>query len=182
MTHIPPSSDLAPVRGPAHPRRSAGRAAFAWAVISALMSLYWAAGGLVGGETLGAEIGRLAHERDGSFVAGLWAAVALKALAATLALALVEPWGPASAASAAARTRRGYGRRDHPLRRREPRPARPDGHRGNQHPRRARDARAAVAPSAVGSLLARRRTPLPPRCWRLSEITPGGQSSPRGLR
>jgi hypothetical protein len=30
------------------------------------MSLYWAAGGLVGGETLGVEIDRLAHERDAS--------------------------------------------------------------------------------------------------------------------
>jgi hypothetical protein len=57
------------------------------------MSLYWAAGGLVGGETLGVEIDRLAHERDASFVAGLWAAFALKALAATLALALVQRWG-----------------------------------------------------------------------------------------
>jgi hypothetical protein len=59
------------------------------------MSLYRAAGGLVGGETLGVEIDRLAHERDASFVAGLWAAFALKALAATLALALaiVQPWG-----------------------------------------------------------------------------------------
>jgi hypothetical protein len=73
--------------------RSAGRAAFAWAVIFALMSLYWAAGGLLAGETLGVEIDRLAHERDASFVAGLWAAFALKAAAATLALALIQPWG-----------------------------------------------------------------------------------------
>jgi hypothetical protein len=50
-------------------------------------ALYWAAGGLVGGETLGVEIDRLAHKRDASFVAGLWAAFALKALAATLAQA-----------------------------------------------------------------------------------------------
>ena len=49
------------------------------------MSLYWAAGGLFGGATLGVEIDRLAHERDASFVAGLWAAFALKAL--------VAPWG-----------------------------------------------------------------------------------------
>jgi hypothetical protein len=79
--------------GPAHPRHAAGLAAFGWAVIFALMSLYWAAGGLVGGETLGVEIDRLAHERNPSFVAGLWAALGLKALAATLALALVQPWG-----------------------------------------------------------------------------------------
>jgi hypothetical protein len=81
MTHVDPR------------RRSAGGAAFTWAVIFALMTLYWAAGGLFGGETLGVEIDRLAHERDASFVAGLWAAFALKALAAMLALALVEPRG-----------------------------------------------------------------------------------------
>jgi hypothetical protein len=73
------------------PRRSAGRAACAWAAFFALMSLYWAAGGLVGSETLGVEIDRLAHERDASFVAGLWAAFTLKAIAAMLALALVNP-------------------------------------------------------------------------------------------
>ncbi len=85
MTHVPPSSTA--------PRRLAGRAAFAWAAVFALMSLYWAAGGPVGGETLGVEIDRLAHERDASFVAELWAAFALKALAATLALALAQRWG-----------------------------------------------------------------------------------------
>jgi Protein of unknown function (DUF3995) len=57
------------------------------------MSLYWAAGGQMGGETLGVEIHRLGRERDRSFVAQLWAAVALKALIAMLALALVQPWG-----------------------------------------------------------------------------------------
>jgi uncharacterized protein DUF3995 len=70
-----------------------GRTACAWAAIFALMSLYWAAGGLIGGETLGVEIDRLARQRDPAFVGGLWAAVALKAVAAGLALALVESWG-----------------------------------------------------------------------------------------
>lgn len=73
----------------------AGRAACAWAVIFALMSLYWAAGGTVGGETLGDEIDRLARERDASFVAQLWVAFALKAGAAALAFALNEPQGMA---------------------------------------------------------------------------------------
>jgi hypothetical protein len=71
----------------------AGHAACAWAVIFALMSLYWAAGGMVGSETLGVELDRLAHERDASFVGELWAAFVLKMMAAVLALALVEPWG-----------------------------------------------------------------------------------------
>jgi hypothetical protein len=58
-----------------------------------LISLYWAVGGLVGSETLGVEIDRLAHERDQSFVLGLWVAFALKGVAAVLALALFRPWG-----------------------------------------------------------------------------------------
>ncbi len=58
-----------------------------------MLSLYWAAGGLVGSETLGVEIDRLAHRRDATFVGELWAAFALKIVAATLALALVQPWG-----------------------------------------------------------------------------------------
>lgn len=93
MTPATASSEATTVGGSARPGRWAGRAAFAWAVIFALMSLYWAAGGRVGGATLGVEIDRLAHERDASFVAGLWAAFALKAAAAVLALALVQPWG-----------------------------------------------------------------------------------------
>ena len=66
-------------------------AAFAWSLVFALASLYWAAGGLTGGETLGVEIERLARERDPSFVAGLWAAFVLKAIAAALALAFLRP-------------------------------------------------------------------------------------------
>ena len=58
-----------------------------------MLSLYWAAGGLVGSETLGVEIDRLAQERDASFVGELWAAFALKAVAAMIALALVAAWG-----------------------------------------------------------------------------------------
>jgi hypothetical protein len=49
--------------------------------------------GAVGGDTLGVEIDRLAHERGPAFVGALWAAVALKAIAAGRALALVESWG-----------------------------------------------------------------------------------------
>jgi hypothetical protein len=75
------------------PRVWAGRAACAWAAIFALMSLYWAAGGQVGGKTIGVEIYRLGRERDPSLVAQLWTAFALKALIAMLALALVQAWG-----------------------------------------------------------------------------------------
>ncbi len=49
--------------------------------------------GLAGAETLGVEIDRLARDRDATFVGELWAALVLKAPAAALALALVEPWG-----------------------------------------------------------------------------------------
>jgi hypothetical protein len=56
------------------------------------MSLYWAAGGQVGGKTIGVEVFRLGRERDPSLVAQLWAAFALKALIAMLALSLAHPW------------------------------------------------------------------------------------------
>lgn len=92
MTQISPPQ-AANVRKTTRPTRAPGVAAFAWAVIFALMSLYWAAGGMIGGDTLGAEIDRLARQRDRSFIVSLWTAFALKALAATLALALVQRWG-----------------------------------------------------------------------------------------
>jgi hypothetical protein len=82
------------ITGSATPLRAsrawAGRAACAWAVIFALTSLSWEAVGLVGSDTLGVEIDRLAHERDASFVRELWPAFALKAFAAVLALALIQ--------------------------------------------------------------------------------------------
>lgn len=87
-----PVSTTHSVANPRALRTWAGRAAFAWAAIFALMSLYWAAGGQVGGNTIGVEIDRLGRERDPSLVAQLWAAFALKALIAMLALALLRPW------------------------------------------------------------------------------------------
>jgi hypothetical protein len=92
MTHVSPSSVISTFRRRARSRGAAARAACAWAVIFALMSLYWAAGGLIGGETLGAEIDRLAHERDASFVSELWAAFA-HALMATGAISAPDALG-----------------------------------------------------------------------------------------
>jgi hypothetical protein len=85
--------DISTGTAPRPARTWAGHAAFAWAAIFASMSLYWAAGGQIGGRTIGAEIYQLGRERDPSFVAELWAAFALKTLIALLALALVHPWG-----------------------------------------------------------------------------------------
>jgi hypothetical protein len=72
-----PVSTTHSVANPRALRTWAGRAAFAWAAILALMSLYWAAGGQVGGNTIGVEIDRLGRERDPSLVAQLWAAFAV---------------------------------------------------------------------------------------------------------
>jgi hypothetical protein len=57
------------------------------------MSFYWAAGGTAGAATIGDTITAPALARDPIVVATLWATGALKALAALLALALVQPWG-----------------------------------------------------------------------------------------
>ena len=72
------------------------------------------------------EVDRLAHERDASFAGELWAAFALKALAAALALALVQSSSRRLPRPAGARL--GDRRRDHPLRRSQPRKARADGY------------------------------------------------------
>lgn len=71
----------------------AAYAAFAWAVVFAGMSFYWAAGGTAGIETIGGEIERQTREREPDFVATLWVTAALKLVAAAVALGLVQPWG-----------------------------------------------------------------------------------------
>jgi hypothetical protein len=53
-----------------------------------LMSCAWGVGVLIGGDTLGVEIDRLARERDGGFVLTLWATGIAKLLAALLPAAL----------------------------------------------------------------------------------------------
>jgi len=70
-----------------------GYAAFAWALLFAALTFYWAAGGTAGAHTLSREIREPALRRDGGFVAILWATGVLKVGAALLALAFVRPWG-----------------------------------------------------------------------------------------
>jgi Protein of unknown function (DUF3995) len=74
-------------------RRSnwAAYGACAWALAFALMSFYWAAGGLAAIDTIGGEPERLARARDSEFVAVQWVIGALKVLAALAVLALVSP-------------------------------------------------------------------------------------------
>ena len=110
-----------------------GRAACAWVVdLRADEPLLgrWREGR---GETLGNEIDRLAHERDASFVAQLWAAAALKAGAAALALALIAPWGRNLPRRLLEVPGWGNRRCDHPLCRRQRHPAPAHGHRCDQH-------------------------------------------------
>lgn len=68
-------------------------AAAVWAFIFAAISFYWAAGGMVGAETLGAGIARLAAARDAEMITVTWVTGGLKVLAGLLALALVQRWG-----------------------------------------------------------------------------------------
>jgi Protein of unknown function (DUF3995) len=79
---------------PSTSARRAGRAAAAWAILFALLSLYWALGGTAGGGTLGVELERLAVERDPAVVLALWASVLFKLAGAGIVLALVESRGP----------------------------------------------------------------------------------------
>lgn len=53
--------------------RSTGWLAFAWALLFAALTFYWAAGGTAGVHTLSKAIREPALRRDGGFVAILWA-------------------------------------------------------------------------------------------------------------
>lgn len=68
---------------------SAAAAAFSFA----LVSLYWAAGGMAALGTIGGAMEASARARDPTVVAATWAAFVLKVLGGLLALALVQPWG-----------------------------------------------------------------------------------------
>ena len=50
-----------------------GYAAFAWALLFAALTFYWAAGGTAGVHTLSKSIREPALRREGGFVAILWA-------------------------------------------------------------------------------------------------------------
>jgi hypothetical protein len=75
------------------PAMWAAYAACVWALLFAAMSLYWAAGGTAGADTIGDAITGPVLARDPAFVAILWATGVVKALGCLLALALVRPWG-----------------------------------------------------------------------------------------
>jgi hypothetical protein len=83
-----------PAAGTRPPRTTwAAYAACALALLSAIPSFYWAAGGTIGLDTVGGAIEELARARDPASVAlGIGAGV-VKVAAGVLALALVRPWG-----------------------------------------------------------------------------------------
>lgn len=64
--------------------------ACAWALLFAVMSFYWAAGGTLGVNTLGSGIQSLAH--DPQFIAIVWLTGVIKVLGGFCALTLVRPW------------------------------------------------------------------------------------------
>jgi Protein of unknown function (DUF3995) len=67
----------------------AAYAASAWAMLFALMSFYWAAGGTFGVNTLGSGIQALAH--DPGFIAIVWLTGVAKVLGGLFALSLARP-------------------------------------------------------------------------------------------
>ena len=68
-------------------------AASLWAFLFAVMSFYWAAGGMFGVETLGEGMREMALARDPDLITMTWITGILKLLAGVLALALVQQWG-----------------------------------------------------------------------------------------
>jgi hypothetical protein len=75
------------------PTAWAAYAACALALLSAVPSFYWAAGGTIGLDTVGGAIEDLARARDPAGVALGIGAGLLKVAGGLLALALVRPWG-----------------------------------------------------------------------------------------
>jgi hypothetical protein len=73
--------------------KGAAYAAAAWSFVFAAMSFYWAAGGLIGAETLGDGIKALALARDSELLTLTWITGGLKVIAGLLALSLVQSWG-----------------------------------------------------------------------------------------
>jgi uncharacterized protein DUF3995 len=69
----------------------AAYAAAVWAGVFAAISLYWALGGMIGLDTVGGEIEKLARAGQGGVLA--WGATLLKAAGVVFALALVQRWG-----------------------------------------------------------------------------------------
>lgn len=68
-------------------------AAAGWAFLFAAMSFYWAAGGMLGANTLGEGIEALALARDPEIIAITWVTGILKFILGLLGLALVANWG-----------------------------------------------------------------------------------------
>ena len=75
-----------------NPLAWAGYAAFVLAALFGGVSLYWAAGGTRGLDTLGGSIERLARSKTRQALALDAAVIVLKLAGAVLALALVHPW------------------------------------------------------------------------------------------
>jgi hypothetical protein len=73
--------------------RWAAYGATAWAFVFAAISFYWAAGGLVGVDTLGEGMRELALARDPELGAITWITGILKVVAGLFALSLVQAWG-----------------------------------------------------------------------------------------
>ena len=80
-------------RSPTNTARVAGYGAFILALGYGLVSLYWAAGGRRGLGTLGEPLQQLAHSKDATAVIVISIVIVLKLMGASLALALVRPWG-----------------------------------------------------------------------------------------
>lgn len=70
-----------------------GYAAFVVGLLYALVSAYWAMGGVAWLDTLGGSLEDAARARDPLLITVVWVTAAIKLVAAVLGLALVRPWG-----------------------------------------------------------------------------------------
>jgi len=72
--------------------RRAAIAAFAWALLFGLVSMYWAAGGTIGESTLSRSIQDMAERREPAFVVTLWGTGIAKVIGGLVPMALAFGW------------------------------------------------------------------------------------------
>jgi hypothetical protein len=68
-------------------------AAGVWSFLFAVLSFYWALGGMAGVDTVSPQIVQLALAHAPWLIAALWATAMVKVISGFVALALVQPWG-----------------------------------------------------------------------------------------
>jgi hypothetical protein len=92
MTDTPSMQEDVRAAGATSSARQVAIAAFAWALLFGVVSMYWAAGGTIGQNTLSRSIQDLGERREPAFVVTVWITGIAKVLGGLIPLALAFGW------------------------------------------------------------------------------------------